>query len=752
LTNPTADRGRTLHVAQACGDDANDGAMERPFKTISAAARVTEAGDTVLVHAGTYRERVDPPRGGSDDLHRITYLGAPGEQVTITGSDPAKGWTRVQADVWTLVVPNASFGAFNPYIDEIRGDWFDPMGRTHHTGCVYLDGEWLVEAPTLEAVMQPADHAQPGLWFAEVEGDTGSFLMNLAQLKPANGGPLSAGEPSFRYGGRSLPSSEGGTCSGYVRSGHTLRFDDVDFGAGSEHVDLRASAPPGAGGVVELRIDTPDGAPIGLCQVDPTGSWSDWRTFTAQILPTSGKGTLWLRFASAGLDAGNTVIHAQFPGVDPNDADVEINTRQTVFYPSRHFVDFITVSGFTMLNAATNWAPPSAEQPAVIGTNWSKGWIIQNNEIAYSKCSGVSFGKYGDGTDNTNDAGAADPFTACVERALERGWDETTVGSHLVRDNVIHHCEQAGIVGSLGCAFSRVERNDISSINSREMFTGAEQAGIKFHGFVDGVIADNHIHHVQAYGIWLDWMGQGAQVTGNLLHDNVFRGIFEHTYPDIFCEMQHGPVLIANNILLSPCSLLLWSKGVAMAHNLLAGELASKPYDARRTPFHQAHSTAIAGLADSPGGDHRFHNNLGSGRYSGHAADSSPLPCFGAGGVYVGGATPPNAESGTLVAPGFDAKPELTRRADGWYLSLAEDPAWRDATHRSLVTTQLLGKATIPDLPYENADGTPVTLDTDYFGTARDLANPFPGPFEAPVNGEIRVWPKQDNEARERTS
>ena len=39
-------------------------------------------------------------------------------------------------------------GDFNPYNDLIRGDWFDRKGRDHHTGAVYLNGDWLTEART----------------------------------------------------------------------------------------------------------------------------------------------------------------------------------------------------------------------------------------------------------------------------------------------------------------------------------------------------------------------------------------------------------------------------------------------------------------------------------------------------------------------------------------------------------------------------------------------------------------------------
>ena len=39
-----------------------------------------------------------------------------------------------------------------------------------------------------------------------------------------------------------------------------------------------------------------------------------------------------------------------------------------------------------MAHAATQWAPPTSNQIAMIGPNWSKGWIIENNIFHDSKC------------------------------------------------------------------------------------------------------------------------------------------------------------------------------------------------------------------------------------------------------------------------------------------------------------------------------------------------------------------------------
>ncbi|MFZ2643277.1 MAG: hypothetical protein WA117_19955, partial [Verrucomicrobiia bacterium] len=59
-----------------------------------------------------------------------------------------------------------------------------------------------------------------------------------------------------------------------------------------------------------------------------------------------------------------------------------------------------------------------------------------------------------------------------------------------------------------------------------------------------------------------------------------------------------------------------------------------------------------------------------------------------------------------------------------------------------LVTTQLLGKAKISGVRYENPNGSPLKVDTDYFGKRRSKATPTAGPFETLDGGslKLRVW------------
>jgi alpha-N-arabinofuranosidase len=594
-----APKGHEYHVS-VNGNDAGDGSEQRPFKTIMAAARLAQPGDIITVHAGVYRERITPPRGGLSDKQRITYRAAENEHVVIKGSEELKGWEQVAGDTWKAAVPNSFFGGFNPFADLIRGDWFEPLGRPHHTAAVYLDGHWLTEAPVADSVMKPA--GKTPLWFATVDS----------------------------------------------------------------------------------------------------------------------------------IQEGYTTVWAQFPGTDPNTRLVEMNARKAVFYPDTTNINYLTISGFVLEQAATNWAPPTAEQVGIIGTNWSKGWIIENCTVRYSTCSGIALGKHGDEFDNTS-ANSAEGYVKTIERATARGWSKDSIGGHIVRNNHVSHCEQAGIVGSMGCAFSIVTGNEIHDVHVRRLFTGAEMSGIKFHGAVDAVIAKNHIYNCNR-GLWLDWMAQGTRVSGNIFHDN---GPSE----DLFMEVNHGPTMIDHNLFLSGNALLVNSQGAAYAHNLIAGNIWVYAGEKRLTPHLRAHGTEVAGLAPNQSGDERFYNNILVGKANLGQYDKTVLPVFMDGNVFLNGARPGKAEPYPLVAADFNPDIQLVKKKNGWYFRMNLDPAWGDRQDHKLVTTNLLGLASVPGLPYEQAPGEAYRLDSDLFGVKWTTGKPFPGPFSpnAFQNGELKL-------------
>jgi alpha-L-arabinofuranosidase len=409
--------------------------------------------------------------------------------------------------------------------------------------------------------------------------------------------------------------------------------------------------------------------------------------------------------------------------------------------------NFITVRGFTMRHAATPWAPPTAEQVGLIGTHWSKGWIIENNRISHSISTGVTLGKHGDEFDNTS-ANSAGGYVKTVERAqaFDIPWTKEHIGHHIVRNNHISHCEQAGIAGSLGAIFSTITGNTIHDIHVRRMVAGEEMAGIKLHAAIDTLISRNHIFRTNR-GIWLDWMAQGARVTGNLLHANAsaevdWPGHWEARVSggeqDLFLEVNHGPILVDHNILLSPYSVNNRSQGVAFVHNLFAGVFRNVQHDERMTPFHKPHSTEVVALHNHPMGDTRFYNNMFVQHPDLSGFDVAKSPVSMAGNVYINGARPSKHEADPLVLNAVDLTLRIEQMAHDWILTFAGASAWREAAKTRMVTTESLGHALVPGQPFANQDGSPYRLDRDYFGKKRNETNPFPGPFEIESNGRQR--------------
>lgn len=607
---------REFHVSVA-GSDASDGTVAAPFKTINHAAQVALPGDTVTVHAGTYREWVNPLNGGESEARRILYRVADGEKAEIKGSELVTGWQRDKKakGVWKVVLPNTFFGTYNPFNDRLFGDWLW-SDRIHHTADVYLNDVSLYEEAGLDKVYAP---------------DT-------------------------------------------IR---TIR--------------------------------------------DPQGSTMVW-------------------FAE--VDAEHTTIYANFGQVNPNKNVVEVSVRPTCFYPTRIGLDYITIRGFHVSQAATQWAAPTAEQVGMVSTHWCKGWIIEDNVIRNSRANGITLGKERSSGHNLE---CNDPrldgtlhYVEVIFNALRRGWNRENVGSHIVRNNVISDCEQTGVCGSMGAAFCEIYGNHIYNILVKQQFGGAEMAGIKLHGAIDTYIHDNRIHHTGHYGIWLDWMAQGARVSSNLLYDNLAQ--------DLFFEVSHGPYMVDNNICLSARSIQENTDGGAYAYNVFCGDI-NRMDDMRYTPYHLLHSTEVKGICTITEGDHRFFNNVfvGGGnaslKYGMVVCDASRRPVHAHANLFLNGALPMSGRQDDFVEKGVNPGLRVEETAGG-EVYLVSDVALRQlsAFKGKPVDASRLGVAQLSGLPFERADGTPMDIDTDYFGNKRS-ATPNVGPVEdLPSGTRIKVW------------
>lgn len=650
-----------LHVALT-GADTDPGTEDAPLRTVGAAAARATPGDTVRVHEGTYREWVRPVRGGLSNSRRITFEAAPGEHVKITGAEVVAGWTRLDGtDAWRTEVPNTLFGGFNPFAEELWGDWLvpDDDGNRPTRGDVYLDGRSLTQVYSVDAVTAPARRAE-------------------------------------------------------VRDGWTKTLQVVE---------------------------------------DPEWTQAVW-------------------YAEVGDEV--TTVWASFLGADPNAALTEVNVRPAVFYPERHHLDWITVRGFELAQAATPWTPPTADQPGLVGPNWAKGWIIEDNDIHDAKCSAVSLGKEVSTGHNfaavRGDKPGYQYQLESVFTALEQGWTRERIGSHVVRRNHIHDCGQNGVVGHLGAVFSTIEDNHIHHIGTKREFYGYEIGGIKLHAAIDVQILGNRIDHC-TLGTWLDWQTQGTRVSRNVYHANT---------RDLFVEVSHGPYLVDHNVLASPVAVENFSQGGAYVNNLVGGVVRVGQVLDRATPYHRPHSTTVAGFANVLGGDDRWIGNLftgadvegallpgtiwldrapassGTSGYDAYPAgwegylaavnaDQGDHERFGTkrqgvhvrDNAYANGTRPYAAEAGARVVSG-EVRCDVVEDGDALYLDAVVPAALLGVV--GVVTSADLPPVRFADADFEEADGTPLVLDRDLVGDPKAAGTLHPaGPLAGLTEGKARI-------------
>lgn len=469
----------------------------------------------------------------------------------------------------------------------------------------------------------------------------------------------------------------------------------------------------------------------------------------------------------AETDRDTTVIYANFQGANPNEELTEINVRKCCFYPEKTGINYITVRGFEMAQAACPWTPPTADQPGLLGTNWSKGWIIENNRIHDAKCSGISIGKEASTGHNlctrTHRKPGYQYQMEAVFRARQIGWSKETIGSHVIRNNEIYDCGQNGIVGHMGCVFSEIAHNHIYNIAVKHEYFGYEIGGIKLHAAIDVQIHHNNIHNC-TLGTWLDWQAQGTRVSKNLYYAND---------RDLMVEVTHGPYLVDNNIFASSYNFDNIAQGGAYLHNLCCGTMRREDVLDRSTPYHFPHTTEVAGTTVVYSGDDRIFQNIflggtvtyteqsvhGTEGYNGHTNSLEEYindvvsrgngdleqfkhvkqPVYIRGNAYLKGAKPYEREENTYVSD-TDPAVRIVEEDGKTYLELNVEKGMLEIP-TEVYGTEKLGMPRITEAPYENPDGTPIVFDTDYLGQARS-GQPAAGPMEGLKEGmnRILVW------------
>ena len=580
------------------GCDKADGSSAKPWRTIQRAADVAKAGDVVTIRGGTYREWVKPANAGRAGAP-ITYQAAKGEKVVVTGADPVRGWTKRPDGLWTVRLRYDSFGGLNPFTDFIYGDWFGSGGRQRFRTRLIQDGKPL-ELHTRDLIL---GHG----------GAADRALVNIAGItsgtRTVPGDSAAEKSPNVRPGYQ----TKWGMELGWIYDKSTILYKGFDLSTPvARRLKIHFSSMSFKS-LVEICDAAKPEKPLATVRPPITGDWRKYDTIEV-TLPDSAAGVKDLLFRVRDADVvgrpmnlaglvkpGNAVlikgmvygtIVAAFEK-DPNVCVPELIVRPACFYPVVEHRDYITLRGITFVNAGPNWAPPTSEQTAIVGTNWSKGWTIEDCEVSGTECSGITLGKYGDEFDNVGPT--AQNYHNTILRCVSNGLDR--VGRHLVRRCRVTDCGQAGICGSLGAVFSTIDDCDISYCHWKKPYGGAEMAGIKIHAAVDFTISNCRIHHCgDIGGIWLDWMAQGARIVGNRMWANK---------RDLFFEVDHGPILVEGNDLLSDMALMAYSQGAAFVGNRMRGKYHYHN-DKRRTPIFKPHSVTLDSLDEVECGQGAF--------------------------------------------------------------------------------------------------------------------------------------------------
>ncbi|MCM3518812.1 right-handed parallel beta-helix repeat-containing protein [Staphylococcus xylosus] len=462
-----------------------------------------------------------------------------------------------------------------------------------------------------------------------------------------------------------------------------------------------------------------------------------------------------------------TTIYVNFHDYNPNNEVTEINVRKSAFRPFKMHTNYITIRNFEIANVATQWSPPTAAQTGMIDTHWSKGWIIENNILYNAVCSAIAIGKEISTGDNLNTYRKDKPGyqyqIETVFKAANSDWNKETIGSHIVRNNVIHDCGQNAVVGHLGSAFSKIYNNHIYNIGNKREFFGYEIAGIKLHAAIDTQVYNNYVHNC-SLGMWFDWQTQGTRISKNIFNDNT---------RDLFIEVSSGPYIVDNNILTADYALDNHAQGGAYVNNIINGEIVHRLMLDRATPYHVPHSTLIAGFAPVYGGDDRFFNNIFIGQegipnvgteiYNGYNTSLSEFkeavakeegdhesfhkikqPVYIEDNAYFNKANQFNREDRNFINENVNPDLSIVEEGNDVYLNISIPESFIEFKGK-VYDTETLPKVRIVDADFEDENGNSLTLNTDLNDELRENESMI-GPLQtlATGNNKVKIWTKND--------
>lgn len=475
------------------------------------------------------------------------------------------------------------------------------------------------------------------------------------------------------------------------------------------------------------------------------------------------------------MDNGKTLrVHMPPEVVNPASETVEISVRKAVFRPETRGLGYITIRGFHLEHAANQaiskfWQNDFAPQQGLVSCRSGHHWTIENNTIRFSKSIGIDVGTEG-------------------RRGMLDGQPcPKLVGYHLIKGNVISDHGQSGL-----CGLAHIGTQIIGNVFERNNNLGAstwEEAAIKTHFYINGLIKGNLIRNNYTHGIWLDNVYQNVRITGNVILEN-------GGYGGVFLEMGGGPCLIDNNVIgLSTTGQQRGhggngvyghdAGGVIVAHNFLVGNANYGVFFRKETDrSHAVYPAGMTTFEEKPIGSARCDvshidvlNNIIAGNHRGAVNLPYPGPyaednrsdgnLFDDDGTISGLEDDPrritllfgvNATGGTSAEDILRALEAAREAADvsdtaltqllpsgnGLWLTMPEWTTLMDSDRNSRITGLTNGgwqilhpgpgaylKFRIKESPSIVSCSPVPGVDRDFYGVPVPADQPMPGPFQA---------------------
>ena len=282
------------------------------------------------------------------------------------------------------------------------------------------------------------------------------------------------------------------------------------------------------------------------------------------------------------LDNGSAIL-VRFGG--PGPAAAEITVRKNVFAPRVRGLGWITVRGFVLEHAATQWDdefwiprtqphnPSNAAfaQGGMLSPRSGHSWVVENNTLRHSKTIAMDIGDEG-GYDaegeqptpyfvgnhtirrnrlvNNGGKGITGSFGSIRgPEPLSRGVGGERGGGRA--SNVGEHAGGASGVASMRgseqpCPGCSVHRNhggrilyNIISGNNYLSCHASENAALKTHGFSGEMIGNLIIDNYQSVGVWFDDLWYDVRFSRNIIV-----GRRDNDWGGLMLEISTGPALI----------------------------------------------------------------------------------------------------------------------------------------------------------------------------------------------------------------